>query len=464
MPYDGLDSSPEPATARPSLRASVREAIAALVRKAISGPVVFSVFCLLLALVAVRGEWLTFPLRASLSAVDISLSLEAPRRLIEIPVAKLFRLLVLAGVLAAIFSRFSAVVLYSAALVVLGLVPVCAAFGRVSWLEGYVRESSERLVLGAYANEHFVSNSSPEPAFTPALEFETAGQQLAVGFSMLGWGWYIAFGSLVVLTLMLYRGWRERMSGWVGALSFASFGVLGLGPPLAALLSAQADQDSGDGYLLSGNGAGAIDAYSRAIEKNPALGASRPFLQKASMAFNVASGGRHVLGVLAQDLDLAGRRDSGNVLDLYAQARSRLFEVMNADSFVATALERPLVAEAERLRAELWLAEGLQLAEERRFPEALGAYLRFTPRPDSMSSFYLAHAYIALGIGEPAIPLLTELELRVGHPSVRADIHCTLGDAHTATGNIVEARDEYRRCRELDKIDNARALKALTGS
>lgn len=462
MPYDGHDSS-NTATA-PRRLVALRAAVVALFRKCVSGPVVFSVFCLLLALVATRGEWLTFPLGAPLSARDVPLSLEARHGVTALPLARIFQLLVLGGVVASIFSRFSAVVLYAGALVLLALVPLQGAFTRVSWIETYVRESSERLVLSAYANQHFVANVSPEPAFTPALEFENAGEQLAIGFSMMGWGWYIACATVTLLTLMAFRGWRERLRYWAFAGSLAIFGLLVLGPPLGTLLAAQSDQDSGDIQLLHGNGAAAVEAYSRAIERNPALRSSRPFLQKASMAFNVQSGGRHVLGVLAQDLDLAARRGDGDVDDLYQGARSRLFEVMHADSYVATNLELPLVAEAERLRGELWLSEGLKLAEERRYPEALGAYLRFTPRPDSVATFYLAHAYIALGDAEPAIPLLKELDRRVGHPAVRADIHCTLGDAQTTSDHVVEARAEYRLCRELDRADNYRALKALTGS
>lgn len=464
MPYDGLDSSPQSAAAQPALRVRLWAAVLGAVRRLTSGPVVFSVFCLLLALVAARGEWLTFPLSTSLSAVDIPLSIDASGHARELPLAKLFRLLVLAGVVAAIFSRYSAVVLYSAALTLLALVPVYASFARVSWLSRYVQESSERLVLGGYTNEHFVANPIPEPAFTPIVEFENAGQQLSIGFSMLGWGWYISFASVVVLTLMLFRGWRERFRNWSLAICLATFGSLGLAPPLARLLSAQADQDLGDGYLLSGNGAGAIDAYSNAIERNPALASSRPFLQKASMAFNVASGGRHALGALAQDLDLASRHGSDNALELFRNARSRLFDVMNADAYVATALERPLIAEARRLRDDLWLSEGLYLAEERQFAQALGAYLRVTPRPESVSTFYLAHAYMALGQAEPAIPLLKDLDVRIGHPGIRADLHCTLGDAHSTGHRIVQAREEYLRCRELDRADNYRALKALTGS
>lgn len=234
--------------------------------------------------------------------------------------------------------------------------------------------------------------------------------------------------------------------------------------PLDALVASQRDQNSGDAFLLAGNGMGALHAYSQALEENPELAYSEPFLQKAAMAFNVASGGRHTLGSLGQDLELAERGNS-ETFSLQAQAaRSRLLEPLRSEIYSSSGLESALVAAAVRLDSKLWLLEGLRHARAGRYSEALSDYLHSKENPNSLESFYLAHAYLQLHEPERTLQILNDLEKQVGQPSIRADLFCTIGDAYTTLGDIVRARAMYLKCRELDKVDNFRAVKALSGS
>ena len=110
------------------------------------------------------------------------------------------------------------------------------------------------------------------------------------------------------------------------------------------------------------------------------------------------------------------------------------------------------------------MLEGIQYANQRRFARALGAYSRADHGQDPMVSFYIAHAHMELGDGRSAIRLLSDLTESVAQPALRADLTCTLGDAYTVQRDLVNARDMYLRCRELDKLENFRALKALAGS
>ena len=428
----------------------------------VPGELVLGAFFVLLALTAMRGEWITFPLRAPLKAGDLFLTFKTGHPL---ALGKLYQALLGAGLLLVLVSRAASVTLLCAAFGLVAAVPVQTAVFRVSWVQAYLTETSERLFLGAYMNEHFASNESPEPAFTPITQFQDASEQLQVGFVMLGYGWYIALAATFALLVLVLRRWDFPYRIHAALCLVGVFSALLVGPPMLALLGAEAGLASGDRALIDGDGSKALADYTRAIETNPALGVSDPFLLKVSMALNVASGGRHALGFLGQDLGLANH-DAGaeNRSSLYANARQRLLEQEAFEPAGAPTLEAPLLEAARRLDSELWRAEGTEHARQHHYSLALGAFSRMQQRPDSTAAFYLADAYLEQGSGEPAVGLLHGLDVFVGQKSIHADVLCTLGDAYTVKGDLVSARIAYQAARDLDKLNNFRATKALTGS
>jgi hypothetical protein len=433
----------------------------AVVRRVFRGKWVLGAVLVLVGLLATKGDWIAFPIRGPLRAVDITWSWGESR---ELPVGLAFRMLLVGAFAFASLHRLTSVILASSAVALLGVVPIQAAYYRVSWLGTYLEESAARLRFTAYANQHFVQNISPEPTFFPIDRFETMAEQLRIGVLMLGWGWYIAVAAAFGLLLVLMSGWKMPWRGLTVSCILGVLGVSALAGPLRSALAAQAAQDRGDQLLLDGNGVAAIDAYSRALASNPALALSTPFLGKASMAFSVASGGRHALGSVGRNLELASRRQSEDLLKAYAEARTHLADASRDGGYQATPLEAMLADAARNLKSQLWLSEGMVHANQKHYSEALGAYLRIMPTSESLDSFYLAHAYLALGNSSAALPLLRSLDQRVVQPSIHADIKCTLGDAYSAAGNLIEARTAYRSCRDLDKLDNFRAVKALSGT
>lgn len=414
----------------------------------------------LCALAATRGEWVTFPLRPSLRAHSFAYAVDAQ----TLELGAIFAGLVVGGAVVGMVNRLGGLVLEAAALTLLLDLPVNVAWFHGGLVGAYVAESSQRSAFTAYVNDQLVHNPSPEPTFTPIAGFETSAEQLGIAFAMLGWGWYIALFAVLGLLCILGRGVRAWVVWPVSLGTVVALGGSLMLRPLDALVASQRDQNSGDAFLLAGNGMGALHAYSQALEENPELAYSEPFLQKAAMAFNVASGGRHTLGSLGQDLELTERGNS-ETFSLQAQAaRSRLLEPLRSEIYSSSGLESALVAAAVRLDSKLWLLEGLRHARAGRYSEALSDYLHSKENPSSLESFYLAHAYLQLHEPERTLQILNDLEKQVGQPSIRADLFCTIGDAYTTLGDIVRARAMYLKCRELDKVDNFRAVKALSGS
>lgn len=429
-------------------------------RWSIPGSFVLGVVFVLSALAATKGEWVTFPLRSSLRAQSFAYAIDAQ----TFQLGAIFSGLVLLGACVGLLARPGGIVLQAAALTLLLAVPLDVACLHGGLVGAYVEESSQRSAFTAYVNAQLVQNPSPEPTFTPIAGFETSTEQLGIALSMLGWGWYIALFAVLGLLCLLGRGVRARFLWPLSLSTVAALAACLMLRPLDALVASQRDQDTGDAYLLAGNGVGALDAYARALEENPELAYSEPFLQKAAMAFNVASGGRHTLGSLGQDLELARRPESESFSTQAAAARSRLLEPIRLEIYDSSGLESALVAAAVRLDSKLWLLEGLRHARLGHYSEALADYLHGAEDTSSLDSFYLAHAYIRLHEPERALQILNDLEKQVAQPSIRADLYCTIGDAYTTLGDIVQARTMYLKCRELDKVDNFRAVKALSGS
>jgi hypothetical protein len=430
----------------------------------VPGSLVLGGLCLLLIFASARGEWVTFPLTAALRARDIFVAGPTHAGGTSLPLGLALQALVLAGAAGAVLSRRSSLILFASSAALVAALPIQVAFYRVSWLHGYLRQSTDRLWFGGYVSEHFVDNQSPEPAFIPITQFQDASDQLWLGFNMMGWGWYVSLLASVTLVILAVRGAKLRHGVALAGALFSVLSLVLVGPALYGLLVAERQLVRGDRFLVVGDAGQAIHAYESALSMNPALGESKPFLVKVSMAYNVASGGKHPLGLLAQDLSLTERQSTEGQEDLFDAARKRLVQRRTPDSYRATSLDEPLERAALQLESDLWRLQGIALAKERRFASALGCFSRASQEPDSLSTFFLAHAYLVQGSFSPAIDILQRLDALVAQKSIHADVVCTLGDAYTASGNLERGRDAYRRCRELDKLDNFRATKALTGS
>ena len=60
--------------------------------------------------------------------------------------------------------------------------------------------------------------------------------------------------------------------------------------------------------------------------------------------------------------------------------------------------------------------------------------------------------------------LYVELLGLVDHPSLRADLLCSIGDGHTRAQHPMQARQAYTECLETDSLYNYRAVFDLGGT
>lgn len=410
------------------------------------------------AALATWGKWLGFPLGAPLTAHDLRLTFDDR----EISLAAVLIVLSTASALLMLVSRATAVVLQCASLIALAIVPFQAGMLSTGLAVDYARESRARQELGDFITNAFLPNQSLEPQFEPMLQYESLLDQLNAGLAMLGWGFYISLFGTTGLLLVSLRYWRfpYRFYGVVALLS--AFGVLSPLGNLWSLVSAEIAHRKGDYHLVRGRAEQAVLEYSAALDQNEALSDSTPFLIKCAIALDGASGGRHALSQLAPEAYLVEQRSMSRSEGTYQAARSRLLSTWEMGP-ASTNLEKALARLAYRLDSELWRQEGLVEARAGRWTQSLGALFRSGLSDENLTMFYAAVAYMKLGEADAAIDLLELIEKRIHHPSFKADVRCTLGDAYTLRGEVLQAREAYIACKDSDKSDNYRVLRALSG-
>jgi hypothetical protein len=409
-----------------------------------------------LGLCAVHGEWLTFPWSGSLTGRDLRFGFTRGQL---VSAGHLYWGLLALAALLVMVNRSAALITVVASLVSLSWVPLHAAFFEPSWLSTYVRESHQRLQFAEYVANHFVPNPSPEPAFVPVTKFESLTDQLSIAGSMLGWGFYLACAVGVALLVWVLHA--VRYGAWLAAFAFCLLSCMGPLSPLRGLLLAELAQQRGDRRLARGDGELALDDYAQALALNRALANARPFLTKVALAYQALAGGRHPLGALVHGLQAP---PAGSAEATRGMRQLSLLETSRNHQAPRGDLERALLGALPELRAELSLGAGLGHARVGDFAEALANYDQLIGVQDLGTQFYLAHAHLALGNAHDAIQLLHPLTRQAVQPSAQADLQCTLGDAYTLARDLVRAREAYVACRELDKLDNYRASRALSGS
>jgi hypothetical protein len=438
----------------PALRSSVRRFGARLKPAAGSGPIVLGAIFLLALFLASRGGWIAFPMTPSVPGGGVML--------FGLPGGLLVLAVVVLALVASALSGRVACALLLLAIALLLRVPLEAATKHADWLQSYLVQTTDRLELSQYLAKHYVLNLSPEPALVPADRIDGTDDQLRIGWLMMGRPWYLALGTCIGLLTIVVSCWRSpRRAPWVAGLGLL-VAALVLPGPLLSLERAQARRDAGDRALAAGDGAAALAAYRDAWSMNTGLAASRPFWLRVATAYAQASGGRHASAELVRPLALILQRTQQQDPATYAAAADRLAAVpMPAP---ADTLEAGLQRATAQLRSDLLVQQALLLDADGDRVAALAVMLRSDPAPTRAGRFYLADLTMQQGGWLRAAELLKDFDSRVAQTTLRADIACTMGDAFTGAGRLLEAREAYLKCKDFDELTNYRLPRALGGT
>ena len=408
------------------------------------------------ALLTARSAWIAFPLTLPLRGGQILIP-GSP-----LPAGALFSVLLLAGVVLARWSRASAVLLVAAALAVALKVPLHAA-QQPDWLQDYLVQTTDRLEMSQFLVDHYTLNLSPEPALAPVDRIDGTDDQIHLGILMLARPWYVSVLCAAGLLLVLVWRWQPAQPGvWLAAV--LAIGVAALLPDLRALERAQAHADAGERHLAGGDGRAALRAYRTAYDLNPALRASRPFWSRVTMALTQVSSGRDPqAALLVNPWALWLQRPAPDSPALYADAVRQIDAAAPGPSS-REPLEAGLRRATADLRTDLQVRQSLQLRAAGNMAASFSILTRVELAPTRLARFYLADATMRQGGWLQAVGMLKDLDARIAHPTVRADIACTMGDSLTGAGQLTEARRAYLYCKELDELTNYRLTQALGGT
>lgn len=422
----------------------------------IPGSLVLGALFALLILAGSRGNWVTFPMTAPISATQI------PVTGLPLSAGGLLALLLLLTLLAATFSRGLACVVWLAALALLFRVPLELALHQPEWLQNYLVQLADRIGMTQFVAEHYVLNVSPEPTMVPMDRIDSTDDQLRLAMLMLSRSWYFTVAVSLGLFFTLMGCWSStHRAAWLsvpGVLLAAGL----LLPPLWSLEQAQGERDRGDLQLNAGDGARALQSYAAAYAANPGLMGARPFWLQVAMAQAQASGGRNVYAELVRPLSLVLGRTPLQDAAAYEAASQQLTALALPPA--SDALQAGLLQQTAALRNDLLVQEALLHYNAGNFNRATSVMQRAQPSPTSAARFYLAAMTMSQGGYLQAAEMLKALDAQLAHVTVRADIACTLGDAYTGAGLTEDARTAYLNCQSLDELTNYRATKALGGT
>lgn len=418
-----------------------------------SGALVLGALLLLLLSAGTRGGWVSFPMTAPVPAAEVVLA--------GLPGGPLvFGLAVVAALVSLVSPGLGCVLLGVAALLLLS-VPVEVAVAQPEWLRQYIVQTADRLDLGAFLADRYVLNLSPEPALVPLDRIDGIDDQLHVAWLSLGRPWYLALGTCLGLLFIAASRWRHAWRGRLFGGAMAVVAALLFIAPAQRLLQAQSLNDAGARAVAAGQGAEALAHFRAAFDTNPALAASRPFWARVATAQAQASGGRDPLSALAQPFALMLQRPQPDAEQPYAEAARVLDTVWPAP---ADALQAGLQRAASDLRVDVRVRQAVLLDAEGLRTEALAVLQRARPAPDRAARLYLADLTMRQGGHLQAVDILASLDAVVAHPTLRADIACTRGDALTGAGRLQEAREAYLVCKDYDEVTNYRLSRALGGT
>lgn len=420
---------------------------------------------LLLALFATCFAWLEFPLSASVNAYQIS---GYNVNYFLVPFAVFFQALILSGTILALYERFSiGLVLVLAALVLLLLIPWHIIGTHPDWLITYVSESQERQQLYTFTQEFFVSNIIAEPAYTPVLMFETLTDQLGIVLSMLSVGWYLALAANVTLVACLFKKGQYIIPiPFILCLSLL-LGLLPIYRSIFTLAKASDMQYQGDKSLANEQAYNALQYYSQALKLNSILYYSTPFLLNVSRAYMILTEERHPSNTISKAWTVIQQKrilNQSGVMDNHFRRARRLLREGWEGYIPITTLEQALNDFRKRLITQLWIGGGLSQYQQGNLHKAMQSFEQTSEVKQARTSqFYLASLYIKLNSPQPALELLIPHVDSIAHPSIKADIYCTLGDAYMKANNWLKARESYFACTKWDDAKNYRVTRALSG-
>lgn len=430
--------------------------LVAMVRRwpALPGRWVLGSMLALAALLATQGNWMAFPLTAPIRGPALG--------------GNGCALLILSALALWRFSRGAALLLLCAALAWLLSVPLSTAQRRPDLLQRYVVETGDRLQLNRFLVEQHVLNLSPEPSLVPIDRISGAPDQVRVASLALARPWYVTVLAVSgLLLLLLARRPPERARFWgLAAVSVSSALLL---PPWLALDRSERRFAEAQRALVAGDGGTALTQLQEALALSPGRAAALPFWHQVELSAALAHAGHDDNGpwIAAMSLLLEPMPPDGTTA--YTETLARLTAIgpdRAPDDDRAGPDDWAQWRRAARaaVRQELHLHLAWRLQAQGDLTGALRAVHEAWAAPTRTSQVLMADILMRHGGWGAAVEVLRRFDAAVVHPTVRADVACSVGDALTGAGRLLEARQAYLSCQTLDELTNYRVLRALGGT
>ena len=426
---------------------------------------------LLLAIIGSFGAWINLPIYGS--APTLIPELESYGQTLRV-----FRFLFLITVLLAGISSFlrykkMAVSLAFSSLLIIVSFVISSLFYDHHLLVMYMEQSEERAALQGFITQYYWSNINPDHLVTLVGKYEHLWQRLILKWNVVGVGCKTAFiGALILFFSDIFT---VRFSSGVLFIVTALIvtGALALAVPV---IRADIAHHQGDTLSIIGKQRQALEAYNTAIELDPMLAYSVPFLIKASRLYHRIESGRSLLGGLyLLNMAITGtgsRQLSESFLEKLDNAQLVISELMSLDKKVkplepeATKLQLAIMRQSLKQSTSAWVSRGLLEYSNGLRLESLRSFQNALKENQSQVhvKYFIAHILMELKRSNESVILLSSAIQSVRSKQLRADFLCTIGNAYENLDKPLLARDAYTLCYELDPVYNYRAVRHLSGT
>ena len=413
---------------------------------------------LLLVMVGSVSIWLRFPMSAPVAGTAVPLLVPGLPGL-GLPIGTLFfGLLVFMLVASLLRWRLLTVVAWGLAWLALFYFPWQLIFHDPQWLLQFMRDSVMRGDLQRFNNSHMMVNKGVEPSLMYITDFEHLTDRASLVWRMLGWGWILSLLGLMIFAIgqFLRRGFPVSARNFL-LLSVLSPVLLMMGVGISSLIG-DWQHYRGDHLLATGAPKEAVQAYAKAIHRDPLLGHSAAFLTKVSKAYYLAYGAAEPhahLYLLNEEL----------VLKVLNAAESRLAS-MSSVTLAPSPFSASMTALIRKKRAETYLGQSLFADKVGELNVAIKYYqwvLQIDPTLVN-AQYFLAKTLMDVRNLDAGMQIALTLPDKVYHTSVKADFYSLIGDGYRLQGQMDKAREAYSASYELDSKDNYRPLKELSGT
>lgn len=319
-------------------------------------------------------------------------------------------------------------------------------------LDRLIEQNSQYVEMIKFSYRFLPLNFGIEPTVSRSLSAESFLSRIYAAWYFLSWGWYLfVIGGIMFSIYTFIRLQSKKISdGYflIAPVLFAFSIIMSITPAITC----QYLIEKGDKYFSNGSYDAAMITYNKARKIYPPIERGDYFNQKIGRVY-------YILNIKYQPENYIYEGD------LYMKQK-RLDDAEFAYNMALKIAEGHAREQAKSRLGWLYINKGLKYYKM----EAIGsAVLSWNnalevDHGQTQAHYYLSKGYYDLGQYEVAILENQRLLSKSVNPILNANVYANIGDCYYKLHDYLKAREYYQASIKLDRYNNFRIFKSLSGT